>query len=127
MTDFASMIGKERERLQAIRIEALARRHAVDEEIAAIDREMKAIAAYEDAKLGKPQRAKGAGAPRDGSRKASIMEIIKKHPDGITPLDVIAELGAKDDKRAEAAIRAALFQMKKKNEVGNKGGLYMPL
>jgi hypothetical protein len=126
MADFSSMIGRERERLAAVRAEVLSRRAAVDQELAVIDREMKALDAYENAKNGPQKRAAGTRT-RDGSRKPAIMAIIKQHPDGISPVDVIAKLGAKGDTKAEAAIRAALFQMKKKTEVGNKNGLYMPL
>lgn len=126
-TDFASMIGKERERLATIRQEALARRKAVDDEIAAIDREMKAITAYETAKSGK-QPTNGTRSPRDGSRRQAVLDIINKTPDGIGPIAIIEQMGLRGDKKGETAVRAMLFQLKKGKVIGTaKKGMYTPL
>lgn len=120
---FADMIEKERTRLNGLRDDALARRSKIDEEIADVDKELKAITAYETAKTGKPA-SKGITRTRDGSRRDAVVAVIKKHPDGISPVALIGELGVKGDKKAETAVRAALFNLKKAGKVGAKDGIY---
>lgn len=123
---FADMIVKERERLNTLRAEALTRRKVIDDEIAGIDHELKAITAYENAKTPRTAATKANGTrTRDGSRRTAVLAAITEAgPDGITPLALIEALGAKGDKKAETAIRAMLFQMKKKKQLGSKDGIY---
>ena len=91
---FEQFIGEERARLQKVREDSLAKRKELDEQIAAVDRELQAITAYEQVKLGKApgvtqepkaRRTAGARAPR-GSReelKNKITELLKQHSEGL--------------------------------------------
>src|SRR5438552_1233128 len=102
MADFAAMIEKERERLAKMRDEALTRRKTIDDEIAEIDREVKAIAAYETAKTGKKPGTGTRG--RRGSRQESILATLKGNGDGLTRSEILDKLGLKGNKAGEQAV-----------------------
>jgi hypothetical protein len=97
---FETFITEERERLQKVREDCLSKRAEIDEQIAAADRELYAINAYEQAKQGKlpteprarKPRASGDRAPR-GSREAlknQIVALLKRHPEGMVSSQITA-------------------------------------
>jgi hypothetical protein len=127
MTDFAALMEKERERLNKAREDALTRRSGIDNEIAIIDKELMAIAAYEAAKTGKPPRvskAHSTGARR-GSRQEAILAQLQSKPDGLTRGELLEALGLKGDKTGGQSVSNALNNMKKAGKLGQRDGKYM--
>src|SRR5260221_14576534 len=101
MTDtFEHFVEKERTRLTKLKEEAFGRRRSVDQELAAIDKEMKAVNAYDAVKSGKPATSSRAAktngssasrAPRN-SRQQDILDLLRKHKDGISRGEIIQAL-----------------------------------
>jgi hypothetical protein len=122
---FQAFIAKERERLARLRDDALARRQAVDEEIAEIDRELAAIEAYETAKRGAPPRppAREAGARR-GSRRQAVVGLIRQHPEGLTRGEILERLSLKGNQSGERSVSNALTALKKAGEIIARGRKY---
>lgn len=124
MADFKNLIEKERDRLTGLRDEALARRETINQEIATIDTELKAITAYETARVGK-KATKKAGATRSGSRTDAIIELLNATPDGLARADILTRLGLKGNKTGEQSISNALNNMRKAGKIARtKDGLY---
>jgi hypothetical protein len=128
-----AVIRRDRERLTKAREEAEQRIRAAQDELADIERKFKAIEAFEAAlregqeptRSSRPERAKRAPAPKArqaprGERQQQLYEMIRGKP-GITAAEIVQQLGA--DEKEGAAIRAALFKMKKAGrvEVERKG------
>ena len=122
MADFQTIIQKERDRLSALRTDALQRRDAIVEEISGIDRELKAITAYETAKIGKaPKKATGT---RRASRTDAILNLLKGNQDGLTRSLILEKLGFKGDKTAEQSVSNALNNLKKAGKIASDSGNY---
>ena len=126
-----TVIARDRERLIKAREEAEQRIQAAQEELADIERRFKAIEAFEAALRDsqEPARpAKSAGRAKRsppkaerasrGERQQQLYEIIRGKP-GITASEIVGQLGA--DGKEGAAIRAALFKMKKAGRVEVEG------
>lgn len=128
---FETLVARERERLEAAKGEVMERRKALDEEIAAIDKEMAAVNAYDAVKRGKavPGASAGGGgggrAPR-GSRQEGLLEIIEKHPEGIGRSGLLEELGLTGDEKAAQSISNALSALKKKGAINGRDRKYFP-
>jgi hypothetical protein len=122
---FETFVKKEQQRLAKLREDALDRRKSIDDELAGIDKEMKAINAYVAAKTGKPPRATGTGKRRTGQREA-ILAVVNKHPDGIARANILKTMGVKGDKSAEQSVSNALANLKKAGKIGAKDGKYLP-
>src|SRR3954464_13845996 len=127
---FEEMVERDRERLTKAREDALARRKQIDDEIEAIDREFEAIKAYERIKTQKTQKGGAASKKpgqraRRGERQQEVLDLIGQHPDGLTRAEILAELGAKGDKKAEASISSALNNLKKSGRLGSEGKRYI--
>jgi hypothetical protein len=130
-----AIIKRDRERLTKAKEEAEQRIQAAQQELADIARKLTAIEAFEAALRNvrdeqeparptkrvraKPSPPKAERASR-GERQQQLYEIIRGHP-GITATEIVGQLGA--DGKESAAIRAALFKMKKAGrfEVEGKG------
>jgi hypothetical protein len=121
---FETFIAEERERLQKAKKDLLSKRQEIDDELRAADRELHAIAAYEQAKQGKgsfaalrarrPRDSSGPRVPR-GSRdqlKTQIVALVKQHPEGLVSDQINQSLSASDAK-AKASIAAVLSLLKK--------------
>jgi len=121
MADFAAVIAKERERLGTMRQDALARRSTIDSEIADIDKELRAITAYESAKSG----SRKGKSTRHGSRQDGVLQLLKDAPDGMSRSDILDRLGLKGNKSGEQSISNALSTMKKAGKIGAKDGRYV--
>jgi hypothetical protein len=129
VADLSAILEKEREKLVAARADAVQRRQAIDDEIAGIDKEIGAIAAYEAAKSGtlvtSPRGVRKAegGKRRTGVRE-SLIALIKKHPDGLPRAKILVEMGVGDDKSFEGSVSNALSGLKKAGHIGLKDGIY---
>lgn len=125
-------VAAERERLAAAKAELLQDRQLIDERIANIDDEMRAISAYEAAKLGKTAKPARVGTTRArrGSRREALLELIRQS-DGLSRGEILDALGLKGDKSGEMSVSNALTAMIKHNAIYRHGGKYhavaMPL
>ena len=126
-----AIIKRDRERLTQARQEAEQRIRAAQEELADIERRFKAIEAFEAALRDGQEPARSATSARRakqsppkperasrGERQQQLYEIIRGHP-GITATEIVGRLGAEG--KEGAAIRAALFKMKKAGRVEVEG------
>jgi len=125
-----TVIKRDRERLTKAREGAEQRIRAAQDELADIERRFKAIEAFEaalregrePARTSIPERAKKLSPKRErasrGERQQQLYEIIRGSP-GITASEIVGQLGVNG--KESAAIRAALFKMKKAGRVEGKG------
>jgi hypothetical protein len=87
---FGSFIMQERTRLQRARDKALQMKADIDRELGAVEGELAAIAAYEQAKGAKPgKRALAKRAPpkrtaapraRRGEKRQAVLDVVQQHP-----------------------------------------------
>lgn len=126
MDTFANMIEKERARLGALRADLIAQQEAIDVQLADIDKELDAIAAYEQAKSGKPARqpkaAKATRIPR-GAKREELLSLIEDSPN-LSRGEIIEKLGIKGNKSQEQSISNALATLKKLGTITAKDGKY---
>jgi DNA-binding transcriptional ArsR family regulator len=132
---FEAFIAAERERLSGERAALWDRQKEIEDRLAAIEKEMDAIRAYEAVKSGKPVPAAAAsaapGEPKPGGaagRRAraprgagggvrqQVLETIRGREGGATAADLYAFLEA-DDKAAQQAVNNALAALKKAGAV----------
>jgi hypothetical protein len=138
---FATFIRKERARLDKSRKEALAQQAAIDKEIQAIERELTALDAYQQAKGGAAKRApmagkatakrtlKGGGRPsagRRGEKRQAVLDLVQQHPAGLSRGEILSHLGAKGNKSAEQSVSNALSALKKSAKLNSREGKYFP-
>lgn len=126
--ELATFMQKERAEVDALLAEIEAKRAKLDEEEALLARRIAALEAYEAVLAGKELVVKQARKPRarrGPSRRAAVLEIIQKHPNGIDRAGIIEALGAKGDASAEQSISNVLTALKKAKEVGNTAGKYI--
>jgi hypothetical protein len=120
----------------------LAAQKKINEELAAVDKELAAIDAYHSVRSGKGtmvsqprssrstrkraiKRTKRSGTrqPR-GSVQAGVLKIIKSAKEGLTRGDIIGNLESKGNKSAEQSISNALSAMLKSKKIARKDGKY---
>lgn len=118
---FEDMIEKERERLNGLRDDAMKRRKEIDTEIVEVDRELSAIAAYENAKAGKKKQQ----GTRSTGRRSELLTLLSSNPDGLSRADILDKLGLKGNKAGEQSISNALSNLKKQNKLSQKDGRYL--
>jgi hypothetical protein len=128
---FAEFVERERARLHAERDAVLAQQKDLDAKLAALDREVSAVDAYEAAKSGKaapsPPRARtarSAGRGRRGGRREELMELIRQHPEGLARKDILERLGLKGNKSGEMSVSNALTALTKAGQVVRAEGRY---
>ena len=144
MTDtaatFEAFITAERERLGSERDALQNQMKELEEKLAAIDAEMKAIGAYEAVKAGKPLPDSVAPAPASGRKprdpdapkrsrapreesealRQQILDIVRKRDGGATAADLYAFL-EKDDDKGKQAVNAALMALKREGVIRQAG------
>ena len=120
---FATMIGKERDRLSKELENIRSQEENLRTKGAAIEHELAALDAYEAAKSGKFKRAATPRAPR-GSRQSSVLELIAKHKGGIARGDILHAMHLKGNKGGEQSVSNALSALKKANKITSKDGKY---
>jgi hypothetical protein len=127
-------IRNEGKRLRKARDKAVQKKRDIDQELEAIERELAAIEAYEKAKGVKPARAAKRGkaeqpaqrrAPR-GAKRTAVIEVVSKHPDGLSRGEILNLMGVKGDKSSEQSVSNALSALTKQNQLGKKDGKYVP-
>lgn len=126
MDNFEQMIDKERTRLGTLRDGLIEKQAAIHTQLAGIDKELDAISAYEQAKLGKPARqtkfTKNTRAPR-GAKREELLSFIEENPN-LTRGAIMEKLGVKGDKSQEQSISNALTNMKKAGAITATDGKY---
>jgi hypothetical protein len=124
---FQDYVTKERERLNSEREGILAKRAELDAQLAVINREFKAIEAYEAAKSGKASRQSGArgSGSRKGSKRDGIMAALADIPHGLSRGELLEKLGLKGNKSGEMSVSNALTALTKANQVVRKDGKYI--
>lgn len=119
MQTFQDHIKKERERLNMERDAILERRKALDTQLAEIDREFKAVEAYEAAKRGKASRQSGprTSGSRKGSKRDGIIAALADIPHGLTRGELLEKMGLKGNKSGEMSVSNALTALTKAGKV----------
>ena len=127
--DFKGMIDKERERLTKLATDYQAQIADINVKLAEVETEMRAITAYEDAKMPKPtiapkapRASSGTRAPR-GSKRDELIDLITKHPN-LTRGDILTTLGIKGNKTQEQSVSNALANLKKAGTITADEGRY---
>lgn len=140
MDNITEVLDQEKQRL-AKRLEEIAeKRTALDQEEGAVRIELASIQAFFDTKMGKvterqvtnekPKKERGSRGPRGPrtgpSVKDQVLAIITI--EGVSKQDIIAKLGAMDNKSMQNGISNALVQLKKdgKVESGERGSYKLP-
>ncbi len=125
--NFADFITRERERLHAEREAIFNQQHELEQKLAAINNEMRAIDAYEAAKSGKAPPATRAGTGRGGGRRGSkreqLLEVIKSGG-GLSRGEILEKMRLKGDKAGEMSVSNALTALTKANQVARRDGKY---
>jgi hypothetical protein len=127
---FADVMQQERERLNREREEILDQQKELQNKLAALDREFKAIDAYESAKTGKavrPARQVRGVRPaqvRRGSRREALLEVIRRNAAGVSRGEILEKMGLKGDKSGEMSVSNALTALTKSNQVSRREGKY---
>ncbi len=98
-------------------------RDEIDRQLDELEREFGAITAYEQARNGAAAPARG-NKRRTGVRQ-NVLDVVKKHPKGISRADILQEMNAKGDKRAEQSVSNALSNLKKQNSLKLEEGSYI--
>ena len=128
MQTFETYIASERERLTKEREETRAEIEAAQEKLAAIDTEMRAIAAYEAAKKDKsPKAAEGEKKPRkprETGKRQEVFKLVGEYPSGVTVGELKDKLGIKGDKAGEQSLSNALSALKKSGQLTLDDGRY---
>jgi hypothetical protein len=128
---FQDFVARDRERLHAEREAIFNQQHALEGKLAAINSEMRAIDAYEAAKSGKAAPAtrqtgtRRAPQARRGSRRESILRVIKENPAGLARGELLEKMGLKGDKSGEMSVSNALTALTKTKQVARHDGKYV--
>ena len=122
---FTTFVAEERGRINDAIEATKAKRQEAEREIAQLEVQLAAIAAYDAALKGKsvadkPQAARG----RRGEKREAIRELIAQHPDGLTRKELLMAMVAHGNKAAEQSISNALAAMKKEGRIIQEGRSY---
>ena len=126
---FSAYVERERQRLQAAREEIFNQQHELEQKLAAINNEMRAVDAYEAAKTGKglARPAATRRAPsgvRRGSRREELLGVIREG-NGLSRGEILERMGLKGNKSGEMSVSNALTALTKSNQVRREGGKYL--
>ena len=126
---FETFITSERERLNKEREAIFNQQHELKQKLDGINREMRAIDAYEAAKSGKASSTRQTGtrrAPqrRSGSKREQLLQVIKDGH-GLTRGEILEKMGLKGDKPGEMSVSNALTALTKANQVMRREGKYL--
>jgi len=118
---FQQYVQRERTRLHAERQALTTQQKELEKKLAAVDRELEAVDAYEAAKAGKKLPARGrkqtrAKGARRGSRREELINVIRSS-EGMTRGQILEKLGLKGDKSGEMSVSNALTALIKGNQV----------
>ena len=124
---FETFIASERERLNKEREAIFDQQHELEGKLDAINRELRAIEAYEAAKSGKataPATRRRAPQARRGSKREQLLQVIKDG-NGLTRGEILEKMGLKGDKSGEMSVSNALTALTKGNQVTRRDGKYV--
>ena len=126
---FADVMRDERQRLNQERDAVFSQQRELENKLAAINRELDAIDAYEAAKTGKQaaparQARGGRTRARRGSKREQLLELIRQNPDGLARKDILERMGLKGDKSGEMSVSNALTALTKSSQVARHEGKY---
>ena len=128
---FSDYIKRERNRLQAGREEIITQQRDLAKRLAEVNREFRALDAYETAKRGKAPRKQTAGRKAKGARQAGrsskregILEVIKGAAAGLSRREILDKMGLKGNKSGEMSVSNALTALTKAMHVRREGGKY---
>jgi hypothetical protein len=127
---FQDFIARERERLHGEREAIFNEQHELEQKLAAINNEMRAIDAYEAAKTGKgapPRQAatrRGQPRARGGSKREQLLQVIRQG-NGLSRGEILEKMGLKGDKPGEMSVSNALTALTKANQVARRDGKYV--
>ncbi len=126
---FQDFIARDRERLHAEREAIFTQQHDLEQKLAAINNEMRAIDAYEAAKAGKAAPARQTStrrAPRarSGSKREQLLQVITAGG-GLTRGEILEKMDLKGDKAGEMSVSNALTALTKSNQVARHDGKYV--
>ena len=124
MPEFEEFIQSERARLTQRRDELNQQRKDIDRQLQEIEREFEAVNAYERVRKGSGAAASAAGSKRRTGIRQNVLSVVERHPNGISRADLLEEMNAKGDKRAEQSISNALSSLKKRGAVRLDQGAY---
>ena len=132
---FADLMASERERLNNERAAIFDQQKELEDKLAAINRELAAINAYEAAKSGKAPTApsgekkattpRGPRGPRSESKRGEILKLLQDNPEGLTAAEIATHLGVTGD--AAKSVATALSNMEKTGQLEKekkRGGAY---
>ena len=141
---FATVMQRERERLNRERDEILNQQKQLENKLTAINRELAAIDAYEAAKPGKaamstgrpPAPTKSAATieerpaepparPQPVTRREALLHVIGGNPNGLSRGEIFERMGLKGNKSAEKSISNALTALTKNSLVFRREGKYV--
>lgn len=92
--------------------------------------ELRAVDAYEAAKTGKAmpvaRQGRGRAAPtgRRGSRRESILRVIRENPAGLSRGELLDKMGLKGNRQGEMSVSNALTALTKSGQVSRIDGKY---
>lgn len=117
--DLSVAMAEERKKLEAEKAQ-------LDERLAAVNAELKALDAYERAKSGTtvPVAIAPKGQRRTGIREEVLAQITEAGADGITRAELLIKMDAKGNKPAEQSISNAVAALKKAGIVSGEDGTY---
>jgi hypothetical protein len=124
--NFALATAQERSRIHDAMKAAQAKRQEAEYEIASLEAQLAAIAAYDAALKGKhvlPTESRAPRGPR-GQKRAAILNLIAQHPEGMTRADIIEAMHAHGDKPGTQSISNVLSALKKAGRVTQEGRRY---
>jgi hypothetical protein len=122
---FGDFIARERARLHAEREAVFTQQQELGTQLTALNNELAAITAYEQAKSGKAasvqtgraRKAPAATAGRRGSKREGLLAVIKANPDGLARGEILEKMGLKGDKSGEMSVSNALTALTKNGQV----------
>ncbi len=126
MAEFEEFVRKERDELSRRRNELVDQRKDLDRQLEQIEREFAAVEAYERAKKGGGAAPAASGSRRRTGIRQDVLEVIKRNRSGIKRADILEEMSAKGNKRAEQSISNALTNLKKQGQGTLEDGAYKP-
>jgi hypothetical protein len=125
---FEDFVARERDRLNGERDKLFSQQQEIENALAAINREMAAITAYEHAKTGKPipqaRARKATPTGRRGSKRDSLLALLRDNPAGFTRGELLDQMGLKGDKSGEMSVSNALTGLVKSGAVVRVDGRY---
>ena len=113
---FDILIAKERARLKERREDITAQQKQLGEQLAALDREIEAINAYEAVKTGR--MGKATPGTRPGKRN-NVLQLLEASPQGMTRGEILDTMNLKGNKSGEQSVSNALKQLKKLGKINS--------